>query len=122
MQGAVATLDIVNTAIDVMPRADDQVATARAVLAEVGVGEPTVQRQLRRLSIAVDIGPKALLEAVRRFDAAGPEPDPATAGAPVEVLDIGLRRPTLDDVFLALTGRRVEESEQAEGSDGRDGA
>ena len=101
---------------------DDQVATARAVLAEVGVGEPTVQRQLRRLSIAVDIGPKALLEAVRRFDAAGPEPDPATAGAPVEVLDIGLRRPTLDDVFLALTGRRAEGSEHAEGPDGRDGA
>ena len=40
----------------------------------------------------------------------------------MEVLDIGLRRPTLDDVFLALTGRRVEESEQAEGPDGRDGA
>jgi ABC-2 type transport system ATP-binding protein len=26
----------------------------------------------------------------------------------VRVLDIGLRRPTLDDVFLSLTGRAAE--------------
>jgi ABC-2 type transport system ATP-binding protein len=38
-----------------------------------------------------------IVEAVRRLDEAG-----------VEVDDITLRRPTLDDVFLALTGRVAE--------------
>jgi ABC-2 type transport system ATP-binding protein len=35
----------------------------------------------------------------------------------VEVLDIGLRRPTLDDVFLTLTGRVAEEDEEESSSD-----
>jgi ABC-2 type transport system ATP-binding protein len=38
-----------------------------------------------------------LVEAVRRLDAAG-----------VPIADLSLRRPTLDDVFLALTGRTAE--------------
>jgi ABC-2 type transport system ATP-binding protein len=42
----------------------------------------------------------AIIEAVRRLDAAG-----------VDVEDIVLRRPTLDDVFLALTGHAAEEPE-----------
>jgi ABC-2 type transport system ATP-binding protein len=47
----------------------------------------------------------AIVEAVRRLDEAG-----------VEVDDITLRRPTLDDVFLALTGRvaEVADDEQEE--------
>ena len=40
----------------------------------------------------------AIAEAVRRLDAAG-----------VGIEDIALRRPTLDDVFLALTGHAAEE-------------
>jgi ABC-2 type transport system ATP-binding protein len=42
----------------------------------------------------------AIVEAVRRLDAAG-----------VDVEDIVLRRPTLDDVFLGLTGHAAEEPE-----------
>jgi ABC-2 type transport system ATP-binding protein len=42
-----------------------------------------------------------IAEAVRRLDSAD-----------VAVDDIGVRRPTLDDVFLALTGHTAEESEQ----------
>jgi ABC-2 type transport system ATP-binding protein len=46
---------------------------------------------------------KVLVEALGRLDAAG-----------IEVLDVGLRRPTLDDVFLSLTGHAPErESEGA---------
>ena len=40
----------------------------------------------------------AIVEAVRRLDEAG-----------VGVDDLGLRRPTLDDVFLSLTGHAAEE-------------
>jgi len=35
-----------------------------------------------------------------------------TAG--VAVLDVGMRRPTLDDVFLILTGQPAEQSEQSD--------
>jgi ABC-2 type transport system ATP-binding protein len=44
-----------------------------------------------------------IAEAVRRLDAAR-----------VEIADIAVRRPTLDDVFITLTGRSAEESEQEE--------
>jgi ABC-2 type transport system ATP-binding protein len=45
----------------------------------------------------------AIVEAVRRLDDAG-----------VGVLDIAIRRPTLDDVFIALTGRAAEERQEEE--------
>ena len=45
-----------------------------------------------------------IAEAVRRLDDAG-----------VGIEDIALRRPTLDDVFIALTGRSAEDEERAEG-------
>ena len=93
----------------------DQVATARAVLAEVGVGEPTVCHQSRRLSVAVDVGPKALLEVLRRFEFGGSQ-----IFTPVQVLDVRLCRPTLDDVFLSLTGHRVDRSRMSGGR--QDGA
>jgi ABC-2 type transport system ATP-binding protein len=44
-----------------------------------------------------------LTRAIRELDAAG-----------VAVDDIGFRRPTLDEVFLALTGRPTEESADEE--------
>jgi ABC-2 type transport system ATP-binding protein len=79
-----------------------QLPVARAVLAEVGVGEPRLDEHLRRVSVVVDVGPKALMEALRRFDV-------SDGDELVQVLDIALHRPTLDDVFLTLTGHRAEE-------------
>jgi ABC-2 type transport system ATP-binding protein len=72
---------------------------ARTVLAEVGRGEPIVDQHTRKALVPVQAGPKALVEALRRLDAAG-----------VAVLDVALHRPTLDDVFLALTGRVAEQA------------
>ena len=72
-------------------------ATSR-VLAEVGTGEPTVDQHGRRVQVAVGAGSKSLVEALRRLDVEG-----------VTVLDVGLHRPTLDDVFLSLTGHAAEE-------------
>ena len=48
--------------------------------------------------ITVSGGAGVLIEALRRLDGAG-----------VAVDDVGLRRPTLDDVFLSLTGHAAEE-------------
>jgi ABC-2 type transport system ATP-binding protein len=77
-----------------------ELALARQVLTEVGSDTPVVDEQARRASVLVDTGPKALIEALRRLDLDG-----------VTVLDVGLHRPTLDDVFLSLTGHAAEEEQ-----------
>ena len=62
-----------------------------------------VDRHTRRLTIAADGGAAQLVDVVRRL---GEER--------IKVDDVGLRRPTLDDVFLALTGHAAEEPPPAE--------
>ncbi|GEL26175.1 daunorubicin resistance protein DrrA family ABC transporter ATP-binding protein [Pseudonocardia sulfidoxydans NBRC 16205] len=81
---------------------------AQQVLADVGIAEPQVEEHVRRVAAPVSGGTKALVEAVRRFDAEG-----------VELLDVGLQRPTLDDVFLQLTGHLAEEETVEEPKKGR---
>jgi ABC-2 type transport system ATP-binding protein len=78
-----------------------QVGPARAVLAGLASGELDVDEHARQLVAPVSGGSAALLDAVRRFDEAA-----------VEVLDIGLRRPTLDDVFLQLTGHHADADQE----------
>jgi len=68
---------------------------AAALLAPDGSG--TLDDHVRRLTIASDGGAAQLVEVVRQLDEER-----------IEVDDIALRRPTLDDVFLALTGRAAE--------------
>ena len=63
------------------------------LVADVGHERPTVDRGTRRVSLPVEGGARSLVEVVRRLDEAG-----------IKVIDITLRRPSLDDVFLALTG------------------
>jgi ABC-2 type transport system ATP-binding protein len=70
----------------------------KKVLAEVGSTDPVVDERAHKAQVHVDTGPKALIEALRRLDAEN-----------VAVLDVALHRPTLDDVFLALTGHVAEE-------------
>ncbi|WP_277676398.1 ATP-binding cassette domain-containing protein [Saccharopolyspora rectivirgula] len=77
---------------------EEDLAAISRVLAEIGNGEPKIAQQVRTATVAVDTGTKALIEALRRLDAEG-----------VAVQDVALHRPTLDDVFLSLTGRRAEE-------------
>jgi ABC-2 type transport system ATP-binding protein len=79
----------------------EHLARATAILAEVGSGPPVVDEAVRRLAVPVEGGTKALVEALRRFDAEG-----------IEVQDVASSRPTLDDVFLALTGHAAEEEQK----------
>jgi len=83
--------------VEVVVTRDDEVATARDALAGLGTGETAVDARSRRLTVPVSGGASVLVEAVRRLDDAG-----------VGLHDVGLRRPTLDDVFLSLTGRTAE--------------
>jgi ABC-2 type transport system ATP-binding protein len=80
----------------------DLVEQARTLLARLGVGEPDVEENMRRLTVPITGGAKVLATALRDFDEAG-----------IGLQDVGLRRPTLDDVFLSLTGHAAEEAEAA---------
>ena len=71
---------------------------ARRVLEALGEGPAHVDKEARHASVAVTSHDGVLTRAIRELDAAG-----------VHVDDIGFRRPTLDAVFLALTGRPAEE-------------
>ena len=75
--------------------------TAMAVLAEISAERPSWEDHVVRATVRRRRG--VIAEAVRRLDDAG-----------VGVDDIALRRPTLDDVFLALTGHTAEEQAEAE--------
>jgi len=79
--------------VELVVGAAGDVAAAREVLGRLAVGEVAVEEQSRRLTAPVTGGGPTLVEALRQLDAAG-----------VTVLDVGLRRPTLDDVFMTLTG------------------
>jgi ABC-2 type transport system ATP-binding protein len=76
------------------------------LLAQVGRGTPAVQEHIRRVSVPVAGDRPAaavLVDALRGLDAEG-----------VTVLDVAVRRPTLDDVFLSLTGHSAEQAPDLE--------
>ncbi len=79
-------------------------ALAISVLAAMADGTPTAQDRIVSVSLRARQG--AIVEAVRLLSEAG-----------VGVDDLALRRPTLDDVFLTLTGHAAEPSAPAAGAD-----
>ncbi|MBB4983389.1 MULTISPECIES: ATP-binding cassette domain-containing protein [Streptomyces] len=103
--------------VEVVVHEPEMIDGARDVLARYGVagighGEVSVEEHIRKLTVPVTGGAKLLAEVIRDLDAVG-----------VEIDDIGLRRPTLDDVFLSLTGHVADRGEEEDGSapDGKDG-
>ncbi|MCX4995601.1 ATP-binding cassette domain-containing protein [Streptomyces longwoodensis] len=83
--------------VEVVVHERDAMATAAEVLRGFGKGETTVEDHTRKLTVPVTGGAKLLAEVIRELDGRG-----------IEIDDIGLRRPTLDDVFLSLTGHAAE--------------
>jgi ABC-2 type transport system ATP-binding protein len=86
--------------LEVVIHAGSNLDDAAGALRQLSDGAPTLDQSIRRITAPVSGGSTILVEAVRALDAAG-----------VHVDDIALRRPTLDDVFLSLTGHAAEESE-----------
>ena len=88
----------------------DAASVGRAIEAirSVSTGEPLVDEL--RVSAPVSGGSTVLVDAIRALDAQS-----------VEVSDLVLRRPTLDDVFLSLTGHMAEEEVAPAPSKGRRG-
>src|SRR5258708_26935090 len=78
---------------------------AVTAISKIGQSEPHVDEETGVISIGVGSrGSDALIEAVRSLD-----------NAAVETRGLALRRPSLDDVFLALTGHAAEEDGQGNG-------
>jgi ABC-2 type transport system ATP-binding protein len=85
-----------------------ELADAVRLLTPLAAGDPRADEQTRRLSVPVRGGTDALADALRLL-----------AGSGVAVLDVGLRRPDLDDVFLSLTGRATEDDAPEDDAAGR---
>ncbi|WP_406202561.1 ATP-binding cassette domain-containing protein [Kitasatospora sp. NBC_01560] len=95
--------------IEVVVHRADLVAEAVAALSGYALGEPVVEKNTRKVTVPVSGGARVLADALRELDARS-----------IEIDDIGLRRPTLDDVFLSLTGH-VTEADEEEGGAGKGG-
>ncbi|MFY9889942.1 MAG: ATP-binding cassette domain-containing protein [Streptosporangiaceae bacterium] len=80
-----------------------RISDAVSAIVNIGEGEPHADKETGVVSVGVGgRGSDALVDAVRSLDGAG-----------VRTQGLALRRPSLDDVFLALTGHAAEEEEQA---------
>ncbi|MER5529502.1 ATP-binding cassette domain-containing protein [Streptomyces sp. NPDC002677] len=90
--------------VEVVVHERDHIRTAAEVLHGFGKGETTVEEHTRKLTVPVTGGAKLLAEVIRELDTRG-----------IEIDDIALRRPTLDDVFLSLTGHTAEEKTEDSG-------
>jgi ABC-2 type transport system ATP-binding protein len=79
------------------------------VLLPLACGEIQIERHAGRVVVPITGGAATLTHALRELDGAG-----------VELRDVGLRRPTLDDVFLTLTGHTAEPGENGHENDDDD--
>ena len=75
----------------------EQLPAVAAALARLGDGEPDVDHATRRVTVGVAERSDGLLGAARALTSAG-----------IDVDEIALRQPTLDEVFLALTGKPAQ--------------
>jgi ABC-2 type transport system ATP-binding protein len=97
--------DVIEFTVPDPARREDAV---RAI-AQLSESDPVLDEDTGLLTLRIgNLGSDALMQAVRSLDAAG-----------VPVQGLALRRPSLDDVFLALTGHAAEADEQPEPKRGR---
>jgi ABC-2 type transport system ATP-binding protein len=87
--------------LEVVVESQHVTRTLEIVTAVAGI-KPSFDEGIRQISAPVSTGAKALLDVLKSLDEAGIHP-----------LDIGLKRPSLDDVFLSLTGHSAEAKEEA---------
>jgi ABC-2 type transport system ATP-binding protein len=79
--------------IEVVVHSRESMPRAIELMAQVAGEPPIVDEHTRKLTVPAHGGAARLVQVVRDLDEAG-----------IGIDDIGLRRPTLDDVFLSLTG------------------
>jgi ABC-2 type transport system ATP-binding protein len=86
--------------IEVRPRAGGDLPAVEEALAKIGCDAPYTDMDTQRVSAPVEGGADQLRDVVRLLDERG-----------IEVDDVGLRRPSLDEVFLAVTGEHLESTD-----------
>ena len=84
---------------------------AEVTLKLLASGATVVDEHTRKILAPVSGGSRAIVDAVRRLDE-----------SKIDIADIALRRPTLDDVFLSLTGHVAEDAEAPSTKSGRRGS
>jgi ABC-2 type transport system ATP-binding protein len=89
--------------IEVHTQRRDQLTTIARALARPDHGNAQIDEATRRVTVGVDDARDGLTAALGSLEAAG-----------VEIDDIALRQPTLDEVFLALTGRSATNDETSQ--------
>ncbi|NUU19882.1 ATP-binding cassette domain-containing protein [Cellulomonas humilata] len=92
--------------LELTVRDPDTLLAARDLLEPLGVGKAALDEGRRTLLMPISGGAQVLTEALRVLD-----------DAHIGIDDVGLRRPTLDDVFLSLTGHASEEEPEARASE-----
>jgi ABC-2 type transport system ATP-binding protein len=98
--------------IEVVVQNAADLTEALSSLSPYAKGDPTVEQHTRRITVPVSGGATVLADVIRELDGRG-----------IVIHDIGLRRPTLDDVFLSLTGHATlgedegNESNETKGED-----
>jgi ABC-2 type transport system ATP-binding protein len=89
----------------VVHEADETYRALELLTAALQITDPestSLDKHSKRITVPAPGGSSALVEVIRTLDGAG-----------IRIADIGLRRPTLDDVFLSLTGHGAEEAASA---------
>jgi ABC-2 type transport system ATP-binding protein len=85
--------------VEIRVRHTTDLPAAAEVLAGLSDESPAIDEPNRRVAVGVERGTDRLSAAIRSL-----------AEQHIDIDDVGLRRPTLDEVFLALTGRPADES------------
>jgi ABC-2 type transport system ATP-binding protein len=88
--------------LDVHVRGTDSLAAARTIMESVATGPLRTDADSGALSAPVTNGIDTLSKVLRELESRG-----------IDIVDIGLRRPTLDDVFMQLTGHGASQEESA---------
>ena len=83
--------------IEIRPRSGGDLPAVEETLARIGCDAPHTDLDSLRVSARVDGGGDQLRDVIRMLDERG-----------IEVDDVGLRRPSLDEVFLAVTGKHLD--------------
>jgi ABC-2 type transport system ATP-binding protein len=89
--------------MEIVVRDPTRIDEVRSVLARVGLAAPVVDDHFRRVTVATSGGARLIIEVARELDEAD-----------IVIDDLAVHRPTLDDVFLTLTGHVAEDTEVPE--------
>jgi ABC-2 type transport system ATP-binding protein len=85
--------------VELHARRDDDLPKVAEMLRRLGHGDVHIDASTRQVSVRVDSGGEALMAALRTLHDSG-----------IELEDIAMRQPNLDEVFLSLTGQPIEDS------------